>query len=289
LSLNLEKVDKCPVCDHTEKEFFVSCTDYTVSKKEFTVVRCKNCSFTYTHPRPDQNEIGKYYQSENYISHTDTNKGLINKVYHIVRQKTLTNKLTLINNISNKGSLLDVGCGTGSFLEVCKNDGWLIEATEPDIRAKDIAENKLGIKIQTDLLQAFEGKHFDVITLWHVLEHIHALNQTVEKIVNLMNPEGKLVIAVPNIDSYDANYFGKYWAAYDLPRHLYHFSKKTLQKLMQKHGIKLDAIIPMKYDAYYISLLSTKYKNGSIRYYEALTQGVKSNVWAKKMMIIIQV
>jgi 2-polyprenyl-3-methyl-5-hydroxy-6-metoxy-1,4-benzoquinol methylase len=165
---------------------------------------------------------------------------------------------------------------------VCKNDGWLIEATEPDIRAKDIAENKLGIKIQTDLFQAFEGKYFDVITLWHVLEHIHALNQTVEKIVNLMSPEGKLVIAVPNIDSYDANYFGKYWAAYDLPRHLYHFSKKTLQKLMQKHGIKLDAIIPMKYDAYYISLLSTKYKNGSIRYYEALTQGVKSNVWATK-------
>jgi len=282
LQLALENVDVCPICGNTETEQFIDCLDYSVSKEHFHLVRCKNCTFTFTNPRPDEAHISKYYQSPEYISHSDTSKGLINKVYHLVRQKTLADKLKLINNIHLKGKLLDIGCGTGAFLEICKKNGWKVKGTEPDNGARHIAQKKIENIIEADILQAYENEKFDVITMWHVLEHIHILHATIEKIYRLLSNTGKLIIAVPNINSYDAKYFKEYWAAYDTPRHLYHFNQRTLELLMNKHGIKLDMIVPMKYDAYYISLISTKKKYNKINFVEGITQGLKSNSWAQK-------
>lgn len=281
MQLTLEKIEACPICKNKLNKPYLKCVDYSVSKDTFQLVQCTECTFTFTNPRPNQNQIVRYYQSADYISHSDTNKGIINKLYHVVRKKTLAEKLNLINRIHDKGHLLDVGCGTGAFLQICKKAGWIAKGSEPDKGAREVAESKLNINIEVDILTAYREEKFDVITLWHVLEHVHQLNKTIEKIISLMSNTAKLVIAVPNINSHDATYFKNFWAAYDTPRHLYHFSQKTLETLMSKHGIKLDEIIPMKFDAYYISLLSTKNKYNKINFVEAIQEGYKSNTWAE--------
>ncbi len=280
--MTLEKLEACPVCGYRISEPYLNCKDHSVSGEEFSLVQCKNCSFVYTNPRPNEKQIGKYYQSVNYISHTDTNKGIINKVYHLVRKKTIADKINLVNRLHEKGNLLDIGCGTGFFLENCQKQGWRSKGIEPDEGARSIAQNRLNVPIEKDLLTSFLDEKFDILTLWHVLEHIHELNKTVEKIVSIMSGDAKVIIAVPNISSYDAKRYNKYWAAYDLPKHLYHFSKKTLELLMNNHGIKLVEIIPMKFDAYYISLLSTKNKYKQINFLEAIKEGYNSNKWAEK-------
>ena len=282
LQVTLEKVEACPVCRYRISKPYLICKDHSVSGEEFTLVQCASCNFVYTNPRPNEKQIGKYYQSANYISHTDTNKGIINKVYHLVRKKTVADKVKLVNRLHEKGKLLDIGCGTGVFLEHCKKQGWQTKGIEPDEGARTIAHNRLNVPIEKDFLTSYSNEKFDIITLWHVLEHIHELNKTVEKIVSMMTTDAKVVIAVPNIGSYDAQLYKNYWAAYDIPKHLYHFTKKTLELLMSNYGLRLVEVIPMKFDAYYISLLSTKNKYKQINFLEAITEGYKSNKWAEQ-------
>jgi len=277
----LEEIRDCPICGSDKNEKELICKDYSISREEFHIVRCTNCQFIFTTPRPSENYIGKYYQSDAYISHQDNNKGLLNNVYYLIKQKNLKNKLNLINELYQRGQILDIGCGTGSFLHICKEDGWNIRGVEPDENARKKAISKTQSQISADLISIEGEKSFDIITMWHVLEHIHKLNETIEKIYTLLKESGKLVIAVPNVESYDAKVFKQYWAAYDIPRHLYHFSKETLQKLMQKHGLKLEKVLPMPYDAYYISLLSLKNKFNKMDYLNAFAIGFKSNLRAK--------
>lgn len=274
----LEKLANCPVCGHSEFIDFLECQDYTVSQEKFKIVSCRNCSFKFTNPRPDVKHIGSYYQSEDYISHSDTNRGLINQAYKWVRAYMLRRKLNLINKHQQRGVLLDVGCGTGYFLETCRKDNWQIEGFEPDENARKQAEARISQKIQVDLFSKnLTEDTFDVITLWHVLEHIHTLDETLARLKSLLRKNGLLVIAVPNLKSYDAQVFQEYWAAYDVPRHLYHFSPDTLKILMTKHQFEIQEIHPMPFDAYYASLLSTKYQKGNTQYLKAVKVGWKSN------------
>ncbi|WP_197901691.1 class I SAM-dependent methyltransferase [Rhodocytophaga rosea] len=277
----LEKIEKCPVCNSENYYMDIICKDYVISQEEFQIVKCQSCNFRFTNPRPGQQEIGKYYQSTDYISHQDDNEGVINKLYYIVKQKNLNSKLQLINDLYNKGSVLDIGCGTGSFLEICKKDGWITVGIEPDEKARKKAVQKTQGEVKENIYE-LPFQKFDIITMWHVLEHVHLLNETIEKIKQLLNENGKLIIAVPNRDSYDAKRFGTYWAAYDVPRHLYHFTQETLMQLMKKHQLKIFKVLPMKYDAYYISLMSLKHKYNQTRFVSAITTGLLSNKWAKK-------
>jgi 2-polyprenyl-3-methyl-5-hydroxy-6-metoxy-1,4-benzoquinol methylase len=283
----LETLDNCPICQNKQFSPFLVCKDYTVSKADFQIVKCKNCQFVFTNPRPSEQESGQYYQSENYISHSNTKKGLINQMYQIVRQRALKGKLKLVNQLinnqlSNK-QILDYGCGTGAFLEVCKAAGWKVEGIEPDEKARVQAIGNTGQEIRTDVFnEYFDNARFDVITLWHVLEHVHRLDETLIRLKSLLKDTGVLLIAVPNCASKDAQNFQQHWAAYDVPRHLYHFSPDTMEKLLQKHQLKLLKYLPMYYDAFYISMLSQKYKNGKVNYPLAFWQGWQSNRWAKK-------
>jgi len=281
----LEKTEKCPICRGTSFIAYLTCIDYTTSKREFNLTECANCHFIITSPRPDSKEIGEYYKSESYISHTGTSKSLINKIYLKARSISLKRKRKLIQLHSHLGNLLDYGCGTGDFINECKLNGWDVQGIEPSTEARIKAQKLTNAKIFPNISEVTDNQ-FDTITLWHVLEHVHDLNSIMEKLIELLKPNGTIFIAVPNHNSWDANKYKKYWAAYDVPRHLWHFSKDNISMLLKHHGMKVNHILPMKLDAYYVSLLSEQYKNPdqSIvkRYIRGFINGLTSNINARK-------
>lgn len=277
----LVELKSCPICSSTDLEKALTLKDHSISKETFHISRCKTCGFNFTNPIPSEEAIGKYYQSEDYISHSDTNKGIINKLYHFVRKQSLKSKLNLVNkNSSTKGTILDIGCGTGYFLQSCKEDGWKIQGMEPDNSARTLAEKNTGQKIHTNLFELKEENQFDIITLWHVLEHVHKLNESIQHIHKLLKPNGTLIVAVPNLNSYDSIIYKEFWAAYDVPRHLYHFAPKNMDKLLTKHSFTKIGIKPMIFDSFYVSMLSDKYKFGKTNYIRAFLNGFISNIKA---------
>ena len=254
-----------------------------MSHQKFAIQQCNSCGFRLTNPRPDETTIGSYYKSDQYVSHNDSSGGIINVAYRAVRNYTLRAKLNLINKLNQgTGRILDVGCGTGAFLETCKTGEWDVLGMEPDADARAIATKKLQANI-SPTLDALSGvEPFDVISLWHVLEHIPDLNQAILQLHSLLAGKGTLLIAVPNSDSYDATYFEEYWAAYDVPRHLHHFTPSTIGPLFRKHGFQLVAKRPMVFDAVYIAMLSTRYQTGKTDYLKSVQVGLTSNLKAKE-------
>lgn len=280
----METLNACPLCSGTKFIPLLSCRDYTVSRETFNIVRCAGCGFRFTNPRPDENEASKYYESEEYVSHSGTSKGTINKIYKIVRNYTVWKKVRLVNKqITKHGpqsrNILDIGTGTGEFLNACQQNGWNATGVEPSESARKYGKQRFGIDILN--LQMFfqitETK-FNVITMWHVLEHVYQLHKTISHIKNILVENGTLIIAVPNCNSWDAEKYGEFWAAYDLPRHIYHFTKTDIEKLFSQFEFTINKVLPMKLDAYYISLLSEKYKTGKSNLIAGFLNGLKSNL-----------
>lgn len=272
--------DSCPNCGDKNILFVFSAKDYTVSGERFEIWECKNCTQRFTQNIPGKEEIGKYYQSENYISHSNTSKGLINSLYHKVRKRTLVQKRKLIENATRKktGNILDVGCGTGAFLNTMKNAKWNTTGLEPDSKAREKALELYGLQLeQIEKFYSLPVHTFDAITMWHVLEHAHDLHDYINQLKKLLIPSGKLFIAVPNYTSYDAAIYKEFWAAYDVPRHLYHFSPESMKKLLNTHGLKIEMTKPMWYDSVYVSMLSEQYKTGRPHPLKALISGLISN------------
>lgn len=256
-------------------------TDNMISKEKFRIVSCLSCGFHFTNPIPTEEKIGLYYKSENYISHSSSKKGLVNKVYNIVRKYTLLKKIQLLRNLNVGNEILDIGAGTGHFLNACKSKGFSVFGLEPDEDARVFAKKQFNIELfPIENLENVEEDSKDIITMWHVLEHIYHLKRDFEKITKIIRKTGKIIIAVPNLESYDAQIYQELWAAYDVPRHLYHFRKKDIQNLAKQFHFKLEKVIPMKFDSFYISMLSEKYKRGSV--FKALLNGLKSNMKATK-------
>jgi 2-polyprenyl-3-methyl-5-hydroxy-6-metoxy-1,4-benzoquinol methylase len=276
-------LDKCIVCGSGNFEPFLTCKDYTVSRQNFNIVCCKACGFKFTNPRPSDSEIGNYYKSDDYVSHSDTKKGLINQLYHRVRRYTLKKKLELINSYVSRGTILDYGCGTGMFLNTCKDAGWNTFGFEPDPDARQIAGKNGGriVDSKVQLKELIGDNKFDIISLWHVMEHVTDVDQTLRFFKDNLADKGTLIIAVPNHVSFDGKLYKEFWAGYDVPRHLYHFELSTMQKLLGNYGFKLHNTKPMKFDSYYVSMLSEKYKTGSVNYLSAFINGFRSNLKAR--------
>ena len=260
---------------------FIKVKDNSVSKESFELFIDEELQLLKTHPQPSLDILPKYYESEDYISHTDGKRSLFEKLYQIIKSYSLNKKVSLINTLhSQKGSLLDIGAGTGDFLATAKKGDWKITGIEPNEKAKAISISK-GVSF-ADNLESIESHSFDVITMWHVLEHVPNLENQIIELKRLLKPNGTIIIAVPNYKSFDAKYYGAFWAAYDVPRHLWHFSKISIEKLFARENMKLIKILPMIFDSFYVSLLSEKYKNGKMNFIKAFYIGLKSNMKAKQ-------
>lgn len=258
--------ENCPICNKQEFEHYQSVEDWAYSKKQFEIVRCSNCSFALTQNAPDQESIAEYYHHADYVSHTDTNEGLFFKIYHIVREKMLNKKRKWVEKHAKKGSVLDIGAATGYFLSNLKNNNWEVLGFEPEKNAREIAKSKHNIDLIDDFEPLFSvNKKFDAITMWHVLEHVHELNLYFEYFKKLTKEDGKVFIAVPNYTSFDAKYYKEDWAAWDVPKHLWHFNPKSFKMLSEKHGFEIEKMYSLPFDSFYVSLLSEKSFLGKIR------------------------
>jgi len=259
--------------------FYQKTKDYSVSKEVFDLHYNAEYDMLLTFPKPSLEDLPHYYESEDYISHTDGKRSLFEKMYQIIKGIAIQKKIKLINSISDKGTLLDIGAGTGDFLFFAKKNNWNVTGIEPNLKAKNNAIQK-GVSF-ADNLALLESHSFDVITMWHVLEHVPNLEEYISELKRLVKPTGTIIIAVPNFKSFDANYYQEFWAAYDVPRHLWHFSKTAIKNLFAKQQLDLIEVLPMKFDSYYVSLLSEKYKNGKMNFLKALWIGWKSNQYGK--------
>ena len=260
-----------------EDKSFITVKDFSVSGESFSLLLNEEYQILKTHPQPTLDKLGSYYEFEDYISHTDGKRTLFEKMYHFIKRKAIRDKVSLINSYQPlKGRILDIGAGTGDFLLECKNQNWDILGIEPNDKAKGIAVGK-GIKFG-DTIEKLESNSFDVITMWHVLEHVPDVEHQVAELKRLLKPSGTIIIAVPNFKSYDANHYKEFWAAYDVPRHLWHFSKTAIEKLFDKQNMNLEDIKPMWFDSFYVSLLSEKYKSGKMNFISGFFIGLISNV-----------
>lgn len=275
----METLNCCPLCGSKNIDTSFSALDYSTTKEAFSVYTCTKCSLLFTNPRPALDDLARYYDSPDYISHTNANQGLFARLYQLARNKALKQKLHWIQEfIPNKGSVLDYGSGTGEFLNFCAQNGWhtigVEQADGP--RLASINNYILNVISPADLAE-IENESMDAITMWHVLEHLPDLHQTVAQILKKLKPNGILVIAVPNHESMDAKTYGKFWAAWDLPIHFYHFSVQSMRVFAAQHKLEQLSIKPMPFDAYYIALLSEQYKTGKKRWLSAIWNGWRSN------------
>lgn len=258
----------------------ITVKDHSVSSEEFQLVFDEVLKMYKTEPQPSLDKLPSYYQSEDYISHTDTKRNLFEKIYHWVRAYMLSKKMALVDmhTKSDGKKVLDIGCGTGDFLAIAQKYKWEVAGVEPDAQARKIAAKKTTTKIHTnEWLSETADASFDAITMWHVLEHVPNLEEQIATLKRIIKPNGTIFIAVPNFNSHDASHYKEFWAAYDVPRHLWHFSQNAIKNLFQKENLKVVKVLPMKFDAYYVSLLSEKHKTGKMNPVKAFYRGFISN------------
>lgn len=273
-----ETIQNCPICASKKLKDKFALEDFFLSKEKFNIQKCSDCGFEFTNPRPAKNHIADYYKSENYISHSNKSKGLFARMYQIARHFNLSSKYKIIKKHAHRGKALDIGSGTGHFLNYLKNKQWTVQGIEPDKDAAQYSRSHFGLNSDSEeKLGNLEKNSFDLITMWHVLEHVHDLNNRMIELQSLIKPDGLLILALPNSSSFDAKYYDKYWAAYDVPRHLYHFRKEDVQKLGIKHNFAVEKIYPMKMDAFYVALLSEKYLGSKWGFLRAIYIALRSN------------
>ncbi len=272
------QITQCPICNQGEFNKFLRINDHSISSESFDVIECSTCHFLMTSPRPDSDQLGRYYESSDYISHSDTNAGLINKLYRFVRNYTLNQKVNLVQKLNKNPFILDIGSGAGYFMSQCKSARFKCVGIEPDEKTREQSIQKFNIEVYPeDHLNKIEKESVDIITLWHVLEHVPELQKRIQQIETCLKPNGYLIIAVPNAQSYDAKYYQSFWAGYDVPRHLWHFTPQTINKLLSAHPFNLFETRNMYFDSFYVSMLSEKYKQRFAPLLKGLAIGFISN------------
>lgn len=279
-----EKIHQCPICKSDELQSVFECKDFTVSQEVFPIVRCNSCGHLFTNPRPFSKDLGAYYKSDTYISHSDTSKGIINKLYKLVRTYTLRKKANRIMREKQSGALLDIGCGTGAFLNEMKKHSFRVQGIEPDEETADYARKRYELDVRGEEdLQLLSDASFDIITMWHVLEHVSFPVERMKELFRLLKPDGYIFIAVPNPSSLDAKRYGPNWAAYDVPRHLQHYTPDILDKLAQSTGFEIVKSYAMPLDGYYVSILTETHLKRGAAFFRGILSGLRAHLHASNV------
>lgn len=278
---SMKEINKCKICDGSDFKLFLKTQDYFYTREEFSLSKCNNCGFVFTNPIPEN--LGRYYDTEEYLSHDTANVNIISKIYGFIRNLNISRKYNIVSSYVPRGTILDIGCGTGELLAFFKKKGWKTKGVEPNQKARHtaISNNNVDV-IGEDEINQIDPESQDVVSMWHVLEHIEELNTRIEQVKGLTSKNGLMIFALPNLNSPDSKKYGKHWAGLDVPRHLYHFTEDSFSRLMDKHNLRLIKSIPMKFDAYYVSMLSEKYLKNSFGIIRAIFSGFSSNTKAKK-------
>lgn len=279
MSTNKFTIHNCPLCNGIHLEHFIDCMDCYATRENFAIYKCSDCGFCFTQDAPVESEIGPYYESPDYISHSDIHKGCMNRIYHQVRRYMLKKKADLVCRVSGleSGHLLDYGAGTGYFAQTMRNGGWDVKAIEKSPMARDFALDHFNLVMESDIALDFLKKQsFQVVTLWHVMEHVEKLDYLWKRIFDILVDGGTLIVAVPNCESFDARFYKEKWAAYDVPRHLWHFGPNSMKKMGERNGFSLIEELPMPFDAFYVSMLSEKYKGSSSYFMKGMWNGFRA-------------
>lgn len=275
--------NKCPWCGSNKAQINLWLKDEFLTKKDFHICECLNCGLLYTMPRPSKEKIGAYYKSDEYYSHQENKKGFVPRLYEAIKKINLKHKFRLASRDLPVGKLLDIGCGVGDFLHLAEHNGWQCTGVEPSEEAREIARQRIkGDLLYSEDLEQLPDQSFDLITMWHVLEHVDDLKWQVAQLQRLIKPNGRIVIAVPNYRSYDGRFYNAYWAAYDVPRHLNHFNKTVLTKIFKTSGLSLVSMDKLVWDAYYISFMSEQYKHHFMPLVRGVFRGLVSNAKARR-------
>lgn len=270
--------ESCPLCRSRKLRIKHLCTDHFVSKEVFAVQQCEECGFRFTQDAPEEAQAGRYYESEEYISHSNTSRGIINRVYQFSRNLMLRKKAKLVRKITgiSRGTLLDIGSGTGFFAGFMKTKGWNVLGIEINEKARNFSRKEFGIGVlEPSEIKNVEPASFDCITLWHVLEHFYDPYKYMEDISRLLRPGGKIIIALPNSGSYDCSKYGEYWAAWDVPRHLWHFTPNSFRRFSENTGFEITAIKRLPLDVFYISSMSEKYMGSGLSFLKGMVTGFR--------------
>lgn len=277
----LIEIDRCPVCSGRALAPYLETKDFFYSQEAFTLSQCDKCSFVFTNPIPSV--LSKYYETPDYLSHNSENKGVLGVIYSLIRKANIKRKYRLLSSYVSNGSLLDIGCGTGELLHFFAKKGWKTSGVEPNTSARKFAIKNYNLNVlDEDGLDILQSEYYDIISMWHVLEHVPDLHGRLSQVDRLLKKGGTLVVALPNLASPDSKKYLKYWSALDVPRHLYHFTQTTFNHLISKHNMKIINAVPMKFDSYYVSLLSEKYLKNPFFFLSAIYNGYLSNLRAKK-------
>ena len=286
------KKETCPICESKDIPKLFTCVDHMITKEEFDIVKCNNCGFQFTNPVPRIEDIGRYYESDVYVSHSNTKKGIKNFVYHLVRNFTLQRKIDLVKRYRPNGKLLDIGSGAGYFLNKAKQSGFSTLGLEPSEEVRSESIRSFGLNVQDiSELHNLERNSINVITMWHVLEHVYNLNQDLQKMLEILKPDGVMIVAVPNPNSWDAKFYGDQWGGWDVPRHLYHFREVDVCNLFMKYDCSVVEVKPLQFDPVYVSMLSEQYRGGSTLravYYGMLSYFNKNKYGCTSQIYIIQ-
>ncbi|MFK5854611.1 MAG: class I SAM-dependent methyltransferase [Bacteroidota bacterium] len=277
----MKKIEQCPVCSNSNISTYINTKDYFFTQDNFSLTKCLDCDFVFTNPIPTN--LGKYYDTPDYLSHNTDDNGMMGSSYSYLRNINIKRKYNLVKRYNTSGKFLDIGCGTGELLKYFKDNNWVVQGIEPNNSARELAKTKYNINVaEENELDHIQPNSLDVISMWHVLEHVPNLHKRLEQISKLIKKSGTVFIALPNLDSPDSKKYKEYWSALDVPRHLHHFTQQTFEKLISYHGMKLIHAEPMKLDSYYVSMLSEKYKKNSFYLVSAFISGIISNFKAKK-------
>ena len=278
----METVKFCPICGSNKASLALHAEDYTVSHERYSIRQCEECGFLFTSPRPTPERLGEYYLSEDYISHAEKATSLKDHIYHRVRRRAIRSKHRLIAKYHESGRALDMGCGTGDFLAFLNSRGYAAQGIEVSPKARKAAVDK-GVRVSPTLADLPANAEFNVITMWHALEHMPDPRNTLTQLFKRCSKGGLLVIAVPDNESWDCSHYGSHWAAWDVPRHLSHFRRKDIHRLLTEVGFIPSEPKNMWFDAPYVSMLSEQYRGRRSK--GALWIGVLFGMWSNLVAI----